>query len=217
MATLSAEEIAFLAQNANAATRGASEKGFSSTRTHRGYREDATAVAVALAESGGNPQAHNATPPDDSYGLWQINMYGSLGPARRKQFGLSNNSQLFNPAINADAAYQVFTDAGRQFGPWSVYKSGSYLKHMPAALRAVGAPKTPGDYPGSTLPDTVLPTPLQELDKLLPRIAYFVGGALVLLVALALYVGETGHGATQIARAIPGPVGKAAKIVRKVT
>jgi hypothetical protein len=88
---------------------------------------------------------------------------------------------------------------------------------MPAALRAVGAPKTPGDYPGSTLPDSILPTPLQELDKLLPRIAYFVGGVLVLFVALALYVGETGQGATQIARMIPGPVGKAAKIARKVT
>lgn len=217
MAVLSAEEIAFLAQNANAATRGATEKGFSSTRTHRGYREDATAVAIALAESGGDTEAHNTTPPDDSYGLWQINMYGSLGPARRKQFGLSNNNQLFNPAINADAAYQVFLDAGRQFGPWSVFKSGSYLRHMPTALRAVGAPKTPSDYPGSTLPDTVLPSPLQELEMLLPRIAYFVGGVIVLMVALAVYVADSGQGATQIARAIPGPVGKAAKIVRKVT
>jgi hypothetical protein len=41
------------------------------------------AVAIALAESGGNPAAHNPVPPDDSWGLWQINMRGHLGPVRR--------------------------------------------------------------------------------------------------------------------------------------
>ncbi|MBY8852241.1 transglycosylase SLT domain-containing protein, partial [Saccharothrix sp. MB29] len=77
-----------------------------------GFRgQDLTiAVAVALAESGGDPRAHNSTPPDDSYGLWQVNMLGSLGPARRREFGLDSDSDLFSPAENARAANRISGD-----------------------------------------------------------------------------------------------------------
>src|SRR5215831_6757861 len=49
-----------------------------------------TAVAVAMAESGGHPTSHNtnAGTGDNSYGLFQINMLGSLGPARMQQYHL---------------------------------------------------------------------------------------------------------------------------------
>src|SRR4051794_8716603 len=77
------------------------------------------AVAVALAESGGNPKAHNATPPDDSYGLWQINMLGKLGPDRRKRFGLTSNDQLYDPATNAKAARIIFQGSG--WSAWTTY------------------------------------------------------------------------------------------------
>src|SRR5215207_8357263 len=88
MATLSARDILTFAGNA----------GFSSDR-----EEAVIATAIALAESSGNPRAHNDTPAtgDDSYGLWQINMIGELGPERRQQFGISENEQLFDPATNA--------------------------------------------------------------------------------------------------------------------
>ncbi len=82
-----------------------------------------TAVAIAKAESGGNPRAHNSTPPDTSYGLWQINMIGALGPNRRKQLGLSSNDQLFDPATNARAAKRIWSDANG-WTPWSTYKPG---------------------------------------------------------------------------------------------
>jgi hypothetical protein len=88
------------------------------------------AVAVAFAESGGNPTAHNSKPPDDSYGLWQINMLGAMGPARRKQFGITSNDQLYDPAINAKAAHSVFQSQG--WNGWSTYKSGKYKNYMPA-------------------------------------------------------------------------------------
>lgn len=65
-------------------------------------------AAIALRESGGDPSAYNGTPPDDSYGLWQINMYGYLGPARMAEFGLTDKSQLFDPGVNAAAAYQIW-------------------------------------------------------------------------------------------------------------
>lgn len=86
------------------------------------------AVAVALAESGGNPNAHNSTPPDDSYGLWQINMLGALGPARRKQFGISSNQELFDPAKNARAAYAIWRSSG--WNAWTTYTRGTYKKYM---------------------------------------------------------------------------------------
>lgn len=106
----------------------------------------AKAVAVALAESSGNANAHNPVPPDNSYGLWQINMLGSMGPARRKQFGLSSNEELFNPATNARAAFAI-SGGGKNFRPWSTYTSGKYLGYMSRARKAAGNPDTSG---GST-------------------------------------------------------------------
>lgn len=87
-----------------------------------------TGVGVALAESGGNPRAHNSTPPDDSYGLWQINMLGSLGPARRKRFGISKNEELFTPEVNAKAAYIVWKESG--WNAWTTYTSGKYKESI---------------------------------------------------------------------------------------
>jgi len=56
------------------------------------------AAAVAYAESTGDTKAHftpeESNGTDNSYGLWQINMIGDLGPARRKQFGLKSNKEL---------------------------------------------------------------------------------------------------------------------------
>lgn len=126
MSTLSPERIA----------RHAHDAGF------RG--QDLTiAVAVALAESGGDPRAHNATPPDDSYGLWQINMLGALGPERRREYGLKSNAELFDPAENAKAANKISGD-GRSWTPWSTYTNGEYKRHLDAARRGVEAMKRRG-------------------------------------------------------------------------
>jgi hypothetical protein len=93
------------------------------------------AVAVAMAESSGNPKAHNAKPPDNSYGLWQINMLGSMGPARRDQFDLKSNDQLFRPDANAKAAFAI-SNGGSNWSPWSTYTNGMYKSHLDAARRA---------------------------------------------------------------------------------
>jgi hypothetical protein len=118
MTKLSAEQIA----------RHAYEAGF------RGQGLT-TAVAVALAESGGRTTAHNATPPDDSYGLWQINMLGALGPERRHQYHLKSDDQLFNPDTNARVANSISSD-GHDFTPWSTYTNGAYKHHLTAARQA---------------------------------------------------------------------------------
>ncbi|QQQ74514.1 transglycosylase SLT domain-containing protein [Saccharothrix sp. 6-C] len=131
MSTLSPERIA----------RHAHDAGF------RG--QDLTiAVAVALAESGGDTRAHNSTPPDDSYGLWQINMLGSMGPARRREFGLESNRELFDPAENARAANKISGD-GRSWTPWSTYTNGAYKRHLDEARRGVEAMKRGGSGGGS--------------------------------------------------------------------
>ena len=112
-----------------------------------GFRGQAltTSVAVALAESGGRPGAHNAKPPDDSYGLWQINMYGSLGPDRRRDYHLKSDAQLLDPAVNARAAFSV-SGHGKTFHPWSTYIHGQYRGHLDAARRAAQAVSAAGGH-----------------------------------------------------------------------
>ena len=101
-------------------------------------------TAIALAESGGKSGAHNTKYPDNSYGLWQINMLDEpgymLGEERRKQFGLKSNDELFNPVTNAKAAYAILKQQG--FGAWSVYTNRSYEQFLPAAKKAAAGPRT---------------------------------------------------------------------------
>jgi hypothetical protein len=89
------------------------------------------AYAIAMAESSGNARAHNPNSGtgDNSYGLFQINMLGGMGPERRKKYGLSSNEELFDPYVNARIAYQM-SNGGKNWAPWSTYKRGDYLKFM---------------------------------------------------------------------------------------
>jgi hypothetical protein len=95
-----------------------------------------TAAAVAKAESGGRSGVVNDNPRtgDLSYGLWQINMIGSLGPERLKKFGITSYEQLKDPLTNARAAFIL--SGGSNFNPWSVYKSGKYRTFLPEAQKA---------------------------------------------------------------------------------
>jgi hypothetical protein len=105
-----------------------------------GFKGEAlrTAWAIAKRESGGRPDAYNPNRAtgDDSYGLFQINMLGSMGPARRKQFGIQDNKALLDPAVNARAAYQM-SKGGTDFGAWGIGPN-AYRK-MPA-LNFAGYP-----------------------------------------------------------------------------
>ena len=98
----------------------------------------AQATAIAFAESGGNERAHNAVAPDDSYGLWQINMYGSLGPQRREQFGITSNEALYDIATNAKAMYAI-SSQGANWKPWTTFQGARYWLLYPAAQAAATA------------------------------------------------------------------------------
>jgi hypothetical protein len=42
-------------------------------------------------------------------------MLGSLGPGRRKWFGIKSDDELFDPDVNAKAAYSIFKSRGYRF------------------------------------------------------------------------------------------------------
>ena len=77
------------------------------------------AWAVAKKESGGRPLALNNSKRtgDSSYGLFQINMIGDLGPDRRDKFNLESNVELFNPVLNAQVAFYM-SKGGEDWSSW---------------------------------------------------------------------------------------------------
>jgi hypothetical protein len=46
---------------------------------------------------------------------------------------------LKDPQVNANAAYAIYSAAGDSFTPWSTFKTGAYLAHMPSAQEGVSA------------------------------------------------------------------------------
>ena len=77
------------------------------------------AWAVAKKESNGQPIRFNGNTNtgDSSYGMFQINMIGMLGPDRREKFNLVSNSDLLNPVINAQIAFHM-SDGGKDWSSW---------------------------------------------------------------------------------------------------
>lgn len=129
------------AEDTNTLTRGdtgavASGGALSTTEVARAYAEAGftgeqlvTMVAIALGESGGNPQARNLNASEDSRGLSQINTYA------HPQY---DPNQLYDPVYNARAAFEV-SGGGQNFGPWTVFSRGLYQDHMAEARAAVAA------------------------------------------------------------------------------
>ena len=81
------------------------------------------AWAVVKKESNGRPLAFNGNVKtgDNSYGIFQINMIGGLGVARRDKFDLDSNKDLFDPAVNAQIAYYM-SNEGSDWSAWGVGK-----------------------------------------------------------------------------------------------
>lgn len=187
-------------------------------------------AAIAMAESGGNTRAHNpnAGTGDNSYGLWQINMLGAMGPARRREFGISRNEDLFDPFINARAAKKI--QASQGLGAWSVYSSGAYRKFLGTSVKDEGIENvadeedpcellkgtptykycTDGGKPGEDIPDPLdvasgFADALKKTADFLVnprsylRIAYGLGGGILILGGLFL-MAEKSTGVTRTAR-----------------
>jgi hypothetical protein len=84
-----------------------------------------TAWAVAMKESNGRPVAHNDTVStgDNSYGIFQINMIGSLGKDRlalfNEKFGVLKNTDLFDPVTNVQVVHYM-TRCGTDWSSWGL-------------------------------------------------------------------------------------------------
>lgn len=110
----------------------------------------AVAVSIALAESGGDPQAYNperaANTPQGygSFGLWQIYL-----KAHPEYKGMN----LFDPPANASAAFSIYTAAGNSFRPWSTFKNGAYLASLDAVNAAINPPSQDQVATDSGAPD----------------------------------------------------------------
>jgi hypothetical protein len=81
------------------------------------------AWAVVKKESNGRPLAFNGNVKtgDNSYGIFQINMIGGLGVARRDKYELNSNKDLFDPVVNAQIAY-LMSNEGSNWTSWGVGK-----------------------------------------------------------------------------------------------
>ena len=125
-------------------------------------RQDAiTMAAVMMAESTGNPGVVNNKPNRGAlaYGLFQINMYGTLGPDRMKRYGLKSYDDLKDPVKNTDIAVRMFKNEG--YGPWEAYTNGMHTKFMGQAtaayerLASQNAGGNPWRSPGQINPDVI--------------------------------------------------------------
>jgi hypothetical protein len=93
------------------------------------------ATAIALQESGGRTNAYNpgtATIPEQSIGIFQINMNPSL-----KRDGRINRAKLADPYYNAEIAFQM-SNGGKNWRPWTTFTRGMYKARM-AEVNTVAA------------------------------------------------------------------------------
>ena len=133
------------------------------------------AAAVAMGESGGDSSNDTiksglyAKNGETSYGLWQINMTGALGPERIKQFGLSSYKDLYDPVTNARAAFKL--SGGSNWQPWSVYTNGTYQQYLKEAQKPVTKPgstqasSSSATKPGSTQASSSSATPASQTSQ----------------------------------------------------
>jgi hypothetical protein len=199
----------------------------------------AMAVAIAMAESGGNPRSYNGKGRDESYGLWQINMKASEVGDRKKMLGIASNEALFDPVTNARAMVKI-SKSGSTWSPWSTYplRAAAYL---PAATAATGVylanPSTVGDYAVGTADQVsdgaaglaqavseAVQTPARMLNWLTEpgtwmRIGMFVIGGSMVIVGVTIFARPALTGAVGDVAKIAGkvvPAGKLAKAAGKV-
>lgn len=143
------------------------------------------AVAVALAESGGENKRSDVANHDGSYdwGPWQLN---------DKAHQLSELAKT-NVGANWATAYQI-SDRGTNWQPWTTYNSGAYLAFMAQAAVAIKSPD--GSYQDKNeIPNTpasaamsVLPAGLTSASTWI-RVGMGVGGVLLLALVMAAVVG----------------------------
>lgn len=92
------------------------------------------AWAIAMRESRGRSIAYNGNTKtgDNSFGIFQINMIGNMGDARRDKFGMVSNAMLLDPVTNAQIAHYM-SDGGTDWSAWKgmTPRAKEWLKKFP--------------------------------------------------------------------------------------
>jgi lysozyme-like protein len=147
------------------------------------------AIAVALAESGGNSDALNDANTNGSsdYGLFQINSVHA---------DLLKQHNWRDPVQNAQMA-KVISANGTSWRPWVAFTTGRYAAYLPRAVAATGSPTAPpsGGTPGGAATAVGLPTPGGNVFALLGsqrtwlRVGMILIGFLLVLIAVIQMTG----------------------------
>ncbi len=195
------------------------------------------AAAIMMAESGGNASQVTNDSDDLSYGLWQINMKGDMGPTRRALYGLKSNDDLLDPATNA-RVMSAISHNGANFSAWGAYTNQSYKKFTGATVSLVDLP-IPG--PGGTIVNGLLgflpgavpgvSTSIGVLDTVTKvggavtntarwvsnpknwlRVAYVIGGGVLVYAAVETLILPYSTKAVGKVMGVVGPGGKVAKV-----
>lgn len=114
-----------------------------------------TAVAVAMAESGGKPAVigdrNLKVQGEQSVGLWQIN----YRPQRDSKNPVRDPEGNKDPATNARNAYTI-SGGGKDFRPWTTFNTGAYKAYLrqaeQAALESEQGDSSQGDSFGDLAP-----------------------------------------------------------------
>jgi len=95
--------------------------------TRVGFPDPNLAAAVAMAESGGDPDARHIVTspgpgalPERSFGLWQVNVLA---------WPMFDAIRLAEPEYNARAALLI-SQSPRGWSNWSTYTSGDYRRFL---------------------------------------------------------------------------------------
>lgn len=151
--------------------------------------EIARAVAISIAENlAGDPSAehHNSDGSIDR-GLWQINSVHNF-PV----------SQLNDPQGNARAAFQVWSEAGRSWRPWSTFKDAKYMAYYQRGQFAAKNRQAPDPNAG---PQILIPgdSSLQSVVDFFKfisnahnwqRIGMFILGGILIIIGLFKLSGD---------------------------
>lgn len=122
----------------------------------QGFPQPDVAMAIILAESGGDPNATNTlgnTPPSTDRGLWQFNSHWHPEVS---------DTCAFDPVCATKAAFKV-SAGGTDFHQWSSFKAGTHTKFLARAQAAIAAlnPAPP-------------PPPVPSDLKIDPRISWLI-------------------------------------------
>lgn len=181
----------------------------------------ATAVAVALAESGGDATATNKNANGSTdHGVWQINSIHRADLA---------SGDWRDPNANARMAYAVYRRAGNSFSPWYAWRDLNHLPFMARGHKAMeeataGGAGVPEGIGNPLIPDAVEGL-ADEVGKAVSvitdrdfwvRVGMMAAGALILIAGLAWLILSTAKGKAKEIVSVVAPTGKVGKAAAAV-